>query len=81
MSWEADERRRGGSLFAVEGLSGYAVRYLKPDVTQSWRVGSAARRPVPGRGEGGPGGERLKTGVEAGRRPRAGPPSLQDHGL
>uniref|UniRef100_A0A2K6U9F6 Sperm microtubule inner protein 8 n=1 Tax=Saimiri boliviensis boliviensis TaxID=39432 RepID=A0A2K6U9F6_SAIBB len=29
----------------VEGFSGYAVRYLKPDVTQSWRVGSAGRRP------------------------------------
>lgn len=34
-------------LFAVESFSGYAVRYLKPEVTQSWRVGRAARRPVP----------------------------------
>ncbi|XP_049999361.1 sperm microtubule inner protein 8 isoform X1 [Alexandromys fortis] len=32
----------------VESFSGYAVRYLKPDVTQNWRVGKDARRPDPG---------------------------------
>lgn len=37
-----------GSLFAVESFSGYAVRYLKPEVTQNWRVGRAACSPVPG---------------------------------
>ncbi|XP_075851796.1 sperm microtubule inner protein 8 isoform X1 [Microcebus murinus] len=28
----------------VEGFSGYAVRYLKPEVTQSWRVGPRTGR-------------------------------------
>lgn len=32
-----------GALSAVESFSGYAVRYLKPEVTQNWRVGRAAR--------------------------------------
>lgn len=27
---------------AVESFSGYAVRYLKPEVTQNWRVGRIA---------------------------------------
>lgn len=26
------------ALSTVEGFSGYAVRYLKPEVTQNWRV-------------------------------------------
>ncbi|XP_070242949.1 sperm microtubule inner protein 8 isoform X1 [Bos mutus] len=36
----------------VESFSGYAVRYLKPEVTQSWRVGRAALSNVWGVGEG-----------------------------
>ena len=32
-----------GGLSAVESFSGYAVRYLKPEVTQNWRVRRAAR--------------------------------------
>lgn len=36
----------------MESFSGYAVRYLKPDVTQNWRVGKDARRPGPGGWEG-----------------------------
>lgn len=55
-------------LSAVERFSGYAVRYLKPDVTQNWRVGKGARRPGPG------GREEAAAGVHA---PRAyGSPSL-----
>lgn len=29
----------------MEGFSGYAVRYLKPELTQNWRVGKDANRP------------------------------------
>lgn len=32
-----------GGLPTVESFSGYAVRYLKPEVTQNWRVRRAAR--------------------------------------
>ena len=53
-------------LFAVESFSGYAVRYLKPEVTQSWRVGRAARRPVPG--DAGVEEELLTRGSGRGRR-------------
>ena len=63
-------------LFAVESFSGYAVRYLKPEVTQSWRVGWAARRPVPG-DAGGEGGA-ANTGVGKGeKRPGLGSPRAQ----
>lgn len=34
--------REMGALSAVESFSGYAVRYLKPELTQNWRVGRAA---------------------------------------
>ena len=53
-------------LFAVESFSGYAVRYLKPEVTQNWRVGRAARRPVPG--HAGVEEELLTRGSGSGRR-------------
>lgn len=39
----AGQRVRGrGAVSAVESFSGYAVRHLKPEVTQNWRVGRAA---------------------------------------
>lgn len=39
VGWELEQ----GGLSAVESFSGYAVRYLKPEVTQNWRVRRAAR--------------------------------------
>jgi hypothetical protein len=47
------------ALSTVEGFSGYAVRYLKPEVTQNWRVGKDANRPGPDGWEG------LAAGVRA----------------
>lgn len=32
------------ALSTVEGFSGYAVRYLKPELTQNWRVRKDANR-------------------------------------
>lgn len=39
-----------GALSAAEHFSGYAVRHLKPEVTQSWRVGSLRAEPSLGPG-------------------------------
>lgn len=47
------------ALSTVEGFSGYAVRYLKPEVTQSWRVRKKANR------SGRDGWEGLTAGVRA----------------
>lgn len=56
-------------LSTVEGFSGYAVRHLKPEVTQNWRVGKVARR----RGLGG--WEEAAAGFLASQA--YGPPSLR----
>ncbi|KAG8524303.1 Testis, prostate and placenta-expressed protein [Galemys pyrenaicus] len=61
----------------VEGFSSYAVRYLKPDVTQNWRVGegfSLTRTWDPG-------GGRRNTGRGGGDRELGIPPPgpLRDH--
>ena len=39
--------RKTGTVSPAESFSGYAVRHLKPEVTQNWRVRRALCRPVP----------------------------------